>query len=233
MTFTSDSPSRIEPTFVELNRQSEDSQRMSVQVGSQMEQFNNTIKGAAIKCTVDLPYIAFEFQQPLNEKHINQDNDKKDIFWENPPDKNDGYTFSRVVPDENGTIHIFKESTDYRKPFDRKGILDYLREIPDADKFSQNPLYKNDGYTLAAAPPYKNDGYMLADSPPDKNEGYMLADDPMDQYRKETNAHNMKVFAEVDTDHNGKLSLKEIESAKSAAEKFDSKTDLNRDDMIT
>ncbi len=143
-----------ETRLAQFNFPSEESQRISVQVGNSMDQFSS-IQDFGRKSSVDLPNLALYDTKSSTEKQIIQVKDQKE---QNPPDK--------------------------------------------------------------------NDGYMLKQNPPDKNDGYLLADDPIDKFRKDTNAHNKKVFDEVDTDGNGKLSLKELEAATSAP-----KSDLTYDDL--
>jgi Fe-S cluster biosynthesis and repair protein YggX len=145
MTFSHDASFEGETRIGQLSRPSEDSQRISAQVGSSMDQFN-AIRNVGKK-SVELPELelfekkALNEKQTLNEKQITQD--KKEYLLKNPPDKNDGY--------------ILNPS---------------LQKIED-----------------------------------------------------KTNAHNKQVFSEVDINHNGKLSLKELESALSAPKSDLTKTD--------
>lgn len=67
---------------------------------------------------------------------------------------------------------------------------------------------------------------VLLKNPPDKNDGYMLAE-PLHKIDAEQNAHNKKVFTEVDTNHNGRLSLQELRHALS-----DPNSDLTKLDRV-
>ncbi|MBS1954283.1 MAG: hypothetical protein JST89_08855 [Cyanobacteria bacterium SZAS-4] len=48
------------------------------------------------------------------------------------------------------------------------------------------------------------------ENPPDKNDGYMLAEPLHKEANAKIDAHNKQVFNEVDTNHNGRLSLQEL-----------------------
>lgn len=51
------------------------------------------------------------------------------------------------------------------------------------------------------------------ENPPDKNDGYMIAEPMHKEANASNDAHNKKVFTEVDTNHNGRLSLDELKHA--------------------
>lgn len=54
---------------------------------------------------------------------------------------------------------------------------------------------------------------VLIKDPPDKNDGYMLAKPTMHKIDADQYAHNKEVFLDADTDHNGRLSLREVRHA--------------------
>ncbi len=51
------------------------------------------------------------------------------------------------------------------------------------------------------------------ENPPDKNDGFILAEPLMHKAEAKHDAHNKQVFKEVDTNHNGRLSLEELKHA--------------------